>query len=345
MKILYGVCGDGYGHSSRALFVAKHLEKKGHEVLIVTFRRGYEILKDKYSVVRVSGLNLVYEESKVKIFKTIKTNIFSFFDNLKRRKEISKAFRDFNPDLCITDMEVITSHYSWWKKIPSISLNNQHGVSYIEYKFPKKFFFSRFITSFVLKLIIRKPNFYVISSFFKGKVKKENIYVVDPLIRPEVRKFNQFYKNKILVYLHNEDRNIIDKLKKVNENFVIYGLGFNRKEGNVTFKKSNNILKDLKECKAIISNSGYSLMSEAFYLRKPFLAIPLKGAFEQELNAFFLKENGFGDYVFSSDFSEEKLLDFLDKRNKYLLNLKKYKMNPDEVLSVLDDLIKRIKKG
>ncbi len=36
MRVLYGVSGEGLGHSSRAEEVIRHLKKKGHEVLVMT---------------------------------------------------------------------------------------------------------------------------------------------------------------------------------------------------------------------------------------------------------------------------------------------------------------------
>jgi UDP:flavonoid glycosyltransferase YjiC (YdhE family) len=38
-------------------------------------------------------------------------------------------------------------------------------------------------------------------------------------------------------------------------------------------------LEELKACKAIIATAGFTLMSEALYLKKPYLALPLKGQF------------------------------------------------------------------
>jgi len=39
-KIVYCVSGEGSGHSSRARVMAKHLEKKGPTVKIVSYDRG-----------------------------------------------------------------------------------------------------------------------------------------------------------------------------------------------------------------------------------------------------------------------------------------------------------------
>ena len=44
----------------------------------------------------------------------------------------------------------------------------------------------------------------------------------------------------------------------------------------------------------MVASAGYSLMSEAVYLRKPMLALPLAGQFEQEMNARYLERLGYG---------------------------------------------------
>jgi UDP:flavonoid glycosyltransferase YjiC (YdhE family) len=43
-----------------------------------------------------------------------------------------------------------------------------------------------------------------------------------------------------------------------------------------------------------VAGGGFSLMSEAVYLGKPLLAIPLRGQFEQVMNARYLHRTGYG---------------------------------------------------
>ena len=44
----------------------------------------------------------------------------------------------------------------------------------------------------------------------------------------------------------------------------------------------------------MITGGGFSLLSEAVYLRKPVLAVPLDGQFEQLMNARYLQREGYG---------------------------------------------------
>ena len=50
MKIIYGISGEGFGHSSRAKEIIKFLEKNRHKVLIITYGRGIEIFKNKSKI-------------------------------------------------------------------------------------------------------------------------------------------------------------------------------------------------------------------------------------------------------------------------------------------------------
>ena len=47
-------------------------------------------------------------------------------------------------------------------------------------------------------------------------------------------------------------------------------------------------------CKAVVASAGFTLMTEALHLRKPMLALPMKGQFEQELNGLLLEDLGAG---------------------------------------------------
>ena len=49
-RIVYGVSGEGSGHSSRAREMLTHLVSAGHQVKVVSYDRGYRNLKDDFDV-------------------------------------------------------------------------------------------------------------------------------------------------------------------------------------------------------------------------------------------------------------------------------------------------------
>src|SRR5205823_1608749 len=69
-------------------------------------------------------------------------------------------------------------------------------------------------------------------------------------------------------------------------------------EGNITFKKPSldGFFADLVSARAIIANSGFSLVTESLHLAKPYLAVPVSHQFEQIFNAYWLEKSGYGAY-------------------------------------------------
>jgi len=67
-------------------------------------------------------------------------------------------------------------------------------------------------------------------------------------------------------------------------------------EGNIEFKNysSHEWMEYLANCKAIIGTAGLSLISEALYLKKPYLTVPVKKQTDKIINAKYLEEMGYG---------------------------------------------------
>lgn len=58
-------------------------------------------------------------------------------------------------------------------------------------------------------------------------------------------------------------------------------------------------LRDLARCRAFVGSAGFESLCEAFYLGKPVLAVPTRGQYEQSLNAWDAQRHGAaraGDY-------------------------------------------------
>ena len=59
----------------------------------------------------------------------------------------------------------------------------------------------------------------------------------------------------------------------------------------------------------MIANAGFSLVSEALHLGKPYLALPVRHQFEQLFNAYYVQKMGYGQY--SEKLGPNNLADFL----------------------------------
>jgi len=108
----------------------------------------------------------------------------------------------------------------------------------------------------------------------------------------------------------------------------------------VLFKKPSlqEFLNDLVNAKAVIANAGFSLISEALYLGKPYLAVPVEHQFEQTFNAYYLDKMGYGAYW--EELDKERVESFLFNLDVYRENLAGYQRQDNSALfAKLDALI------
>jgi len=340
MRILYGVSGEGFGHSSRARTVIEHLKKSGHEVLVLTYSQAYSALKD-FDPVDIFGLDVEYVNGKMSLWKSYLVNRKKFYARLKDFPFIKKRIDDFSPELCISDMEPTVPIISFWYKLPLISIDNQHALIFSKTSVPWKYKKAFYVAKSAVNRCISKANHFVILSFVKDKSKLKNVSYVNPILRNEIVKMKPVEQDFVLVYLSKKDDNLIGELLKVDQKFVVYGQGYKKKAKNIVYKKTGKgFLQDLRKCKAVVATSGFSLMSEALYLKKPFFAIPLKGQFEQFANSLYLKKAGFGEY--SEKPKAKDLEDFFIKLKSFRGKIRKYKSNPNEALDILDKVMRKL---
>lgn len=337
MRILYGVSGDGFGHSSRTLVIADFLEKQGHQVKIVTYGRAVNVLK-RFDLFRVSGMALVFSRGVLKKRKTLAHTARVVAKNLFSWNKFHKLMRDFKPDLCISDMEPIVPILSYWYKLPLICVDNQHRITNLQLDVPKKYYKDYLMAKAVVNRFVARAEHFIVTSFATAKIKRKNTTIVPPIIRPDVLKLKPKYGSRILVYLTRKNTGIINILKRFDEKFVVFGYNINKKDKNLEYRTKNHFLEELGKCRAIIATAGFTLMSEALYLKKPYLALPLKGQFEQVLNSLFLKKAGYGDY--SDDLTYTEVKDFLENIENYRKKLKSYKLDFNKLPRTLKKVIK-----
>src|ERR1700756_4723864 len=102
-NILYGVNGEGSGHSSRAREVITHLESQGHRVHVATFDRGYENLKGDFDVTEIDGLRLTYVQNRGRYGKTVSRNLLRLPKTARTVRSLGRKAETWNLDLVITD--------------------------------------------------------------------------------------------------------------------------------------------------------------------------------------------------------------------------------------------------
>jgi uncharacterized protein (TIGR00661 family) len=341
-KIVYGYSGEGSGHSSRTREMAAHLIRQGHSVRLASYDRGYRNLKDDFEVLEIEGLRIASEDNKVSRVRT-------FVDNVQRlpkghrtlQRMRSELFDTFQPDCVITDFEPMSAYLANHYDLPLITLDNQHRMRYMKYECPPGMDVERRITKTIIRAMAPRPDVSLVITFFFGPVKNDRTFLFPPIVRSEVRACQPAVGDHILVYLTSGFDSCLELLRPLNrESLRVYGYDRDEQDGVLQFKRFSRegFLDDLATAKAVIATAGFTLMSEALYLKKPYLALPMRGQFEQQLNGFQLEQLGYGKNLVEP--SAEAIGDFLYRLPDYANRLVDYQATHNEAIEgKLDELL------
>src|SRR5579864_8683125 len=341
-NILYGVNGEGSGHSSRAREVIAHLEAQGHRVHVASFDRGYRNLKDDFDVTEIDGLRLAYVHNRVRYRKTVLRNLLHLPQTTRMVRFLEREAGRWELDMVITDYEPITCHVGHKLRLPIIAIDNQHLLTDTEITYPREYRKEAAATKLVTRLMTPHADAYLVISFFTPQVKprKKKTFLFPPILRAEILEAKPAEGDFVVVYVTSAADELTAVLKNVRQHFVCYGFNREGRDGNLEFRKPSmdGFLRDLCNCRAIVANAGFSLISEALYLGKPYLAWPVKRQFEQVFNAFYIAETGYGAY--REDLNKERVESFLFNLDVYRKHLASYPREDNSaILAKVDTLI------
>ena len=243
-------------------------------------------------------------------------------------------------DLVVTDFEPLSCHAGRRKRLPVISIDNQHCLTNTDVTYPSQYRRDAAAAKMLTRLMVRHASAYLVMSFFDAKVTKPNTFLFPPILRECILKAKPRQGKHILVYVTSPAPELAKLLAGVRFPFVAYGFGREGQDGNVLFKKpsQDGFLSDLISAKAIIANAGFSLVTEALHLGKPYLAVPVEHQFEQIFNAYFLDKVGYGAYW--EELNKERVESFLFNLPHFREKVAGYPRQGNEaLLAKLDGLI------
>jgi uncharacterized protein (TIGR00661 family) len=338
-NILYGVNGEGAGHSTRAKEVLNHLRERGHVLHVASFDRGLRNLSE-FEVTEIFGFRFAYVNNRVRYKRTIAKNLVTVPQAAKSVRRLKELIATWKIDLVITDFEPLSCHVGHRMGLPVISIDNQHCLTNAVVSYPRQYRRDAAAAKLVTRLMTPHADAYLVISFFEAPVKKRNTFLFPPLLRQEILRATPTQGEHVLVYVTSPAPVLAKVLSAVRGRFVAYGFGKGGEEGNIVYKKPSvdGFMEDLTSAKAIVANSGFSLVTEALHLGKPYCAVPVKHQFEQIFNAHWLQKMGYGAYWDRLD--KERVESFLYNLPLYREKLAEYpRQGNGALLAKLDALI------
>lgn len=331
MKILYGVPGEGMGHATRSKVIITHLLEQGHQVQVVSSARAYHFLNQAFPdlVHEIKGFHLAYRQAAVSKLGTALLTLRSAPENLRRNFErYRQLLSSFSPEVVISDFESFSYFFAKQHRLPLISIDNMQVMSRctLDIAVPKQERASYAIARNIVRSKVPRSDHYLISSFFDVPVCKERTTLVPPIIRREILEAEPSTGFHVLVYQTSTSQaNLVEVLQQLPaEQFCVYGFNKEESHGNVQLKafSEQGFIRDLASAKAVVANGGFSLLSEAVYLRKPICSVPIVGQFEQFVNAAYVERMGYGRHF--AGFTADGLKAFLYDLSRFRERLKGY---------------------
>ena len=339
-NILYGVNGEGAGHSTRSREIILHLQRHGHRVVGASFDRGLRNLSDICEVLEIHGFRFTYVNNQVRYNRTLARNLFQAPKATRSLRELKRVIGERAIELVITDFEPLTCRAGRRCALPVISIDNQHILTHFTVATPQRYRTDATAARLLTRMMTPFATHYLVTSFFDAPGKRANSEIIPPILRQQFYGARPTSEGPILVYVTSPAPQLVRLLSQVNKEFVAYGFDREGREGNILYKRPGfeSFFEDLLRAEAVIANAGYSLVCEALYLGKPYLAVPVQNQFEQIFNAFWLDRTGYG--AFWEELTREKVESFLFNIPQFREKLAGgFRTSPHEITERLDVLV------
>lgn len=283
MRILYGVQGTGHGHISRAKVIIPLLREVADvDVLISGYNFNLEV--DGKVTYKRRGISLAYDSK----------GAIDILDTAKALKPV-RFIQDVqstpvkNYDFVISDFEPVTAWAAQSAKVPCIGLS--HQAAFLSDKSPRP---SK--RSLMAEVVLR--HFAPCSEAIGTHYKRYDDFIEPPILRPSIKELNPKNGDHVTVYLPAFDHEtLVTFFSQIPEirwevfsptcdaEYEKYNTKV-RPVGNETF------LKSFEHSMGLVCSAGFEAPSEAMYLGKKLLVIPIKNQYEQICNAVALEELG-----------------------------------------------------
>lgn len=323
-KIIYSLAGEGRGHATRTRTVVEALQRE-HRIIVLAPGVAHQLLakayagSDRVTVHEIPGLQFQYRGKRLDYLRSCCLAVPFLWRMRSWTDRIAELLRKEQPDLAITDFEPLLPRAAERCGVPYLSFDHQHSLLVHDLsQLPWRLRWKAWLLAPSVRLFYRRQRRTIVSSFYQPPLKPQAGCVTQTgtLLRPEILHSDPLPGESVLVYmrrfLHD---NLLDALQRCGRPVKVYGLEPRPRLDQIEFcqVEERRFLQDLIGCYAVVSNAGNQLVGESLYLKKPFLALPERGNFEQSINAHFVRESGGGDWLPCHQLDAPALQRFLDR--------------------------------
>ncbi|WP_421875649.1 glycosyltransferase family protein [Marinoscillum sp.] len=322
MKYVFIIQGEGRGHMTQALSLAKILRSQHHEISRVIVgkskRRNIpQFFLDKIGspVEHLDSPNFVTDKNQksVKPFRTVVYSLLKSKVYMQSIQRIDEIVQEHQPDVIINFYDFLGGLYNFAKrpKAKFVCIAHQFLIAHPEFDFPPKRPLDKLSLLMGNKIASLGADRILGLSFQEfTDVPRKKLIVVPPLLREEVTSKSSSKEDHFLVYMVNPgyaaevdafhaahpeqplhcfwDKNDMPEVHRVGDTLTYHQLN------------DEKFIDKMASCKGYVTTAGFESVCEAMYLGKPVLMVPVEGHYEQACNAIDAKKAGAG--IFSDRF-------------------------------------------
>ncbi len=277
MRIGISINGEGKGHVTRMIALSRYLTEK-HELFFWAPDSIAPILQKALPdalIMPVPLLKIVMNQLKIDIIRTSIDNFPHIVQTPATVKQMSDQMQLLRLDGLLSDFEPYSTWAARIAALPILQLNHPGVVLKALSLMP-----DAVVSKVVASSMIGDYDEMIISSFYGGDV--------GPILRKEIlqAKTHSRAGEHIVVYVRDFMREqVVSALRSATN-----------REIRLFPSEEHDFIESFASCAGIVASAGHQMSSEALYLKKPILSIPIEGQFEQRLNAIMINRSGRGIY-------------------------------------------------
>lgn len=326
MNILFSVQGEGRGHLTQALAVKQIVEKHGHHVVSVMVggrnRRVPDFFLSAFPgrIRCMDSPGFVYKRNRSLSPSGTALRILSgWARHLGALRQLHLEIRRCQPDLLVNFYEPVTGLHQWLHPdgVPSLAIGHQYMLQHDDYTRSGRQAAQQSFMQYWNRLVGAGSHRLALSFYPAPDLPGQRLSVGPPLLREALfESAPREPEDFILVYLLNHGygtdllrwhrRHPRIRVHCYCDHPEVYdrgdhspALAFHRLTGDA-------FLDAMRRCRAVVCTAGFETVSEAAWLGKPVMMVPVENHVEQELNAKDAERSGIGFHA--PDFNLDRLL-------------------------------------
>lgn len=293
MNILFVICGEGFGHASRSTKLARHLQKRGHEIVIAAYDKSLEFVKKQIDCKIYETCREVTLEGDGGYFdlkKTISSSAGIPKALAKSFFSVRKIIQDENIDLVVADTMFAAGAAAKSLKKPVVFITNQNYFSSLAH--PDAIYWKEFgkiisgyhsrVPDVVLVPDFPEPDALCGYNFRIAEKDKDKFKFIGPILDLSI--YNEMPSKEIIFTSFGGEpykMPLYQMLKEIadeSEDMIInvYSPAEHLPEESEHFRiigYKTNLYPDMAKAKAAIIHGGLTTLHEALFFGKPVLLI------------------------------------------------------------------------